>query len=434
MPRAFSNAGASRCRARRILPGAIALLAFGSLLCGPLAASAQENTASLLQRAELVKSADYTEFQSILKELEARTDSLSESEKQHVLYYRAWQVAYEGDYTSAIPTLESLTTAGDKVLALRARAMLVNVLSIAKHFDQAFTHMRPMLDLIPEVDDSQAREQALGVAALLYNHVGQYDSGLQYAGMLAARPVSDQGFCKAEELRLEALYRSGRIKTVDLEFQRGIDACVKSGELVFANLIRSFVARLHIEQKRYDEALKLLLKHYEEARATHYARLISEFDALLATAYRETGDSAQARVYALRTIEDAIANQYTEPLVVAYRLLYVLGQGTRRDPRCAHVSREIRCGGQGLSRRRERTTTRLSARESRRRRRQAAHRHAQQGERGAAAATRAGQESRGNERPLHHDSDSSCCCPSPFRRTGRSVRSCTSCACRNSMA
>ncbi len=71
---------------------------------------------------------------------------------------------------------------------------------------------------------------------------------------------------------------------------------------------------------------------------TRYARLISEYDALLATAYRETGNSTLAREYALRTIDNGVKNHDTEPLVMAYRLLYVLAkeQGDTRNALMYH--------------------------------------------------------------------------------------------------
>ena len=66
--------------------------------------------------------------------------------------------------------------------------------------------------------------------------------------------------------------------------------------------------------------------------------MISEYDALLATAYRETGNSTLAREYALRTIDNGVKNHYTEPLVTAYRLLYVLAkeQGDTRNALMYH--------------------------------------------------------------------------------------------------
>jgi diguanylate cyclase (GGDEF)-like protein len=70
------------------------------------------------------------------------------------------------------------------------------------------------------------------------------------------------------------------------------------------------------------------LLHAQDAavRASGSPRLTSEFDALLATAYRETGAADAARRYALQAIENGVRNQYTDPLVTAYRLMYVLAK------------------------------------------------------------------------------------------------------------
>jgi diguanylate cyclase (GGDEF)-like protein len=106
----------------------------------------------------------------------------------------------------------------------------------------------------------------------------------------------------------------------------GIDACLNVGEFLWANIIRTYQAAADIRQGRLDEAVTLLSAHYEEARSTHYPRLNSAFDALLAEAYRGKGATALARQYALRTIDGAVKNAYTEPLVTAYRVLYEIAK------------------------------------------------------------------------------------------------------------
>jgi diguanylate cyclase (GGDEF)-like protein len=69
-----------------------------------------------------------------------------------------------------------------------------------------------------------------------------------------------------------------------------------------------------------------LSDHYDEARNTHYPRLISAFEALLAEAYRGKGATVLARRYALSAIDSAAKNAYTEPLIIAYRVLYEIAK------------------------------------------------------------------------------------------------------------
>ena len=63
-------------------------------------------------------------FVAILNTL-SEAEALSSAQKEQLQYDRAWQIAYEGDYTDwLIPFLELLTGSQDKVLQLRARAAL----------------------------------------------------------------------------------------------------------------------------------------------------------------------------------------------------------------------------------------------------------------------------------------------------------------------
>jgi diguanylate cyclase (GGDEF)-like protein len=321
-------------RVRRLASRALGVLV--ALHLQPAVANSPVDADELLRTAEHVKTSNYAEFLKTLDALDGAAASLSPLQREYVRYHRAWQIAYEGDYATAIPMLEGVVQAGasDRTLQLKTRAAMVNLLSLAKRYEQAFVQLRALVDLLPDVADPAAREQALGVTSLLYNQVGQYDSGLAYAQKLAQEGASPKAQCTSRQLQLEALYRSGALKTAALEFQSGIDACVKAAEPVFANIVRTVLARIHIDQRRHDEAIALLGAHYEEARATRYARLIAEFESLLATAYRETGNAALAHQHALRAIEYGVQNHYTEPLVTAYRLLYVLAK-ERGDARLA---------------------------------------------------------------------------------------------------
>src|SRR5262249_43604981 len=95
---------------------------------------------------------------------------------------------------------------------------------------------------------------------------------------------------------------------------------------MYASVIRTYAVHILIDQGRFDEAIKLVRDHYDDVKQTRYPRLISEYDALLAQAYRQTGDAALVRQFATSAIEGGVKNQYTEPLAMAYRLMYLLSK------------------------------------------------------------------------------------------------------------
>jgi diguanylate cyclase (GGDEF)-like protein len=244
-------------------------------------------------------------------------------------YFQGWKSAYDGDYDTAISRLEALRKeSSDITLRLRADATAVNVLALAKRYEGAYSRLTRVLELLPHVSDKDAREQALMDAAELYNLVGQNDLSLHYAQILIDENWAGRGVCKGGRMKLQALFQSARIKTVSPEIQAGIDACVASGDLFYANIVRMYGARVYIDGSRYDDAIKLLKEHYDEVKQSRYSLLLSQFDALLAEAYRRKGIPMLAREFALSAAGNAVQNQhqYTEPLVTAYRLLYELAR------------------------------------------------------------------------------------------------------------
>lgn len=300
------------------------------LACGLLlqaTAISQEAHLELLRKADAIKTSDYPEFAAILADIERREDALSASEQRYLQYLRGWKSAYDGRYEAAIALLRDfIENAEDVTLRFRALATIVNVLALAKRYEDAYSRLTQLLAMLPQVADKEAREQALVVAAILYNQVGQYELAEKYADTLIAENESDASQCKAGQLRLEALYKRDKLSAGDRELALGIAACERAGESSYANVIRTFVARLHLEEDRPREAIALLERQLAGVRESRYPRLVSEFEALLAKAHYEAGDAATAREYALRALDNSVKGQITEPLVGAYRVLYEIAR------------------------------------------------------------------------------------------------------------
>lgn len=281
----------------------------------------------MLARADGVKSSTNSEFVSLIARLDEHAAQLSPYQRQYLGYLKGWQSAYTGDYETAIPVLKSIIEeTQDATLKFRAAASAANVLAVATRYDEALAQLSQLLTLLPNVNDHDARQQGLAVIGYLYNQVGEYDLGLQYADELTAEDRSDKGVCRGSYLKLEALYKSGKLRADVAEFLTAIDTCSKLGDLLRANAIRTYVARLYIDQGRFDAAAALLNGHYREIIDSRYVRMIVEYNSLLARSYQHMGDSASARQFALRAIssDTKSQNQYTEPLVIAYQLLYAL--------------------------------------------------------------------------------------------------------------
>ena len=285
------------------------------------------NLAGLLTKADQVKLTDHAEFARLLKAVDEHASELSGPEREYFDYLQGYGNVYDGNYDTAIKKLAPLQdSARDLTIRFRAGATLVNSLSLHKHYKEAYSRLNTFLVLLPRVTDGEARQQGMLVAALSYKDVGQYKLSLRLAQTIIDENWAGKGVCKGGLLKLQALYLSRKLQEVGPEMQAGIDACAKAGELAFENAMPLEPARIYLRRQQYDEAIALLTEHYDDVVKTRYRRMISEYDSLLAQAYRGKSAAPMARKMALDAIQNTDADQFTEPLADAYSVLYELAK------------------------------------------------------------------------------------------------------------
>jgi diguanylate cyclase (GGDEF)-like protein len=306
----------------RLISGACLLL---SVSAGTAVAAAPipGDASQLLDRADRIKTASHGEFTGLLEHLKKDSSGLTTTQQWHLRYLDAWEVAYEGKYDSAEPLLRSvIEQSPDDTLRYRATATLINILGIAHRYADAFSQLSQLLDQLPRMSDNEARYQTLAEAAQFLTSAGQYDLATRYAQQLLDDPALQGHACQAMYFKLHAKLRSGNTQGLGPEFPKGIDICLKVGEPLAANAIRGDVADLDIQQGRTREAITLLQRNYADVKSARYPALIAWFDALLAKAYLQTGDTAQAKAFALAAVDDAVKSKYVESISNAYEVLY----------------------------------------------------------------------------------------------------------------
>lgn len=277
----------------------------------------------MLQRADAAKSVDPREFVRLLDDLHAQSDQLSIHEREHLQYLQGWRHAYAGEYAAAIPLLESIVDqSSDPTLQFRAGSTAANVRVLSSQYEGAFLQLNKLLNKLPEVTDQDARLQGMSVAADLYVLVGEYDLGIQYAEQVIKENARGRGVCRGQQIRLDALCKTKRLQADNPDIDTSINACLQQGESLAANAIRTTRVRLLLRERRLDEAISLLERHYGEVQQSRYPRGISEWESLMAHAYHQRGAGADAQRLALRSVDHSVKDQFTQPLVGAYRVLY----------------------------------------------------------------------------------------------------------------
>ena len=290
------------------------------------AAAPEEDPGTLLLRADNTKTGHYAEFVDILHSLQHRSEILTASQQVYLRYLEAWKNAYDGDNDTAIARLNALADEPiDPTLRLRAGATAVNVLKLSKRYEEAFSRLSSVLELLPKVADKMARQQVLLDAAEVYTEVGQYGLALSYAQSVVEEDWDGRGVCKGNRVKQYALYQSGHIKSVGPALQGAIDDCAKVNEIGNAEVGRITAALVFVDLGKFDDAIKILRDHYDEAKATRNPRLVAMFDSILADTYRRKGVPALAQQFALNVTGSAL-REFNDQLVTAYRVLYEIAK------------------------------------------------------------------------------------------------------------
>jgi diguanylate cyclase (GGDEF)-like protein len=311
--------------ARRVLPGWLAGLFLA--LAGSVLAVQLDSPSVLLKKADAAKTSNYVEFVALLAAAEKHTEVLSQADLEYLRYLEAWKSGYDGDTQTSIARLTALIDGATSVtIRARAGATVVNMFGLSKRYEEAFSRLSGVLDLLPQVADGDARAQILLNAADLYNGVSQYDLSLSYAQILIDENWAGRGICKGGQQKLQTLYVSGRLKVVGPQLMAAIDECVRVGEINYANNLRIDAAQAYIAQEKYDDAISMLTRHYAEVKDSRNPRLTAAYEAVLADAYRRKGTPALAQQFAKNVIDSAGKDEFTEPLVTAYRVLYELAR------------------------------------------------------------------------------------------------------------
>jgi len=300
--------------------GRICLLV--ALALSAAVADAVEDPGDLLKRADDVKTSDHAQFLEIVHRLDADRQQLSAVQLTYLRYLQAYELSFGGSYDAAIPELEAIVRESDDVvLRFRADVTLTNILALSARFEEAYRHLNELLELQPKIEDRSTRLLGFGIAALLYNQAGQYDLAMANAERWLAED-GDGAACKANYLKVEALYRTGKLSADSNDAKMGLEACVRIGDPVYANLIRTFLANLAIDEKRQSAAIKLLLDNYAAIQKSGYSRLTSEVDSILARAWLDSGDLDEAARYGRSAVDKSVRDETTKPLVDAYQVLY----------------------------------------------------------------------------------------------------------------
>lgn len=301
--------------------------ALGIMLCmACVPAWAGSSLEDLLQQTDVVRTSNPTRFYQLLEQLDKRLEDATDDQRMQIRLMRAHGFLMKGQSDAAIRELKSIEAGNSSVqLRFRAGAMLANTYAVTRQFEEGLKSLNIILPLANEVPDRDSKHHGLLAAGILYNQVGEYRLGRQYAGQVLADSPSGRSKCIASNLNAEARLGLGE-PPKDSEIFAAIEGCESQKEPILAGFSRTYLAQKWHDEGKLAEAIDVLERYLPEVEKTGYPLLIGVYHSMLAGYRMEQGKASVAEHHANRAVGQSLAISSSLPLVVAYRTLYEVAE------------------------------------------------------------------------------------------------------------
>ncbi len=321
-------------RMQRQRAGVVLIVAFLVLATGLARAVPPQAVppATLLARADQLRTSDHSRFLQLLKQLHQDRDRLSPAQQKRLRYLDAWQTAYTGDYDQAHRILTDLIKHADNAsLSARAEALLLHIMFVQRHYEQAYTMVNPLIEALPDISNAEARRSVLAQIIQILIRVKQYDLALKYIHRMQHDFSSGKSHCLADFLKTQILRNQDELESTSPEFRKTVDACRAANEPVYANALSLDWADLMQKEGHPDRAIALLHRITPDIMNAGYQFHIASLHVILARSYLARGDDTLARNSALAAIAANDPESFNWTLEYAYKVLYQVAHEAGHD-------------------------------------------------------------------------------------------------------
>lgn len=276
------------------------------------------------QQARALRTTHPKALEAALVELEQMAASASPAQRDRLAILRAHHLVLTGDTATAIPLLVRLSGSENPApIRYEAGGLLANTYAITRQFEDALRILEQILPLQGDVEDTEVRYNGLLVAGVVYNQVGEFQIGKQYAEQVLTDSPDPRSLCASSNLVLEAKLGL-RMPINRAEAFGAIDNCDHAGEPILAGFSRGYVAAWLYQSGDRSGAIELLDGYLKLVEGAGYPLLIGQFHSALAEYRLGVGDRDEASAHALSAVK-AIENLRSAfPLAIAYKTLYEL--------------------------------------------------------------------------------------------------------------
>ncbi|PIP79028.1 MAG: hypothetical protein COW84_10380 [Gammaproteobacteria bacterium CG22_combo_CG10-13_8_21_14_all_40_8] len=310
-----------------VLSRSMAMLYLLSLLITTCFAGNEVAIDSLLKQADDAKSAQVELFNSTLSLLKQSEPTFTPEQKAYYLYLEGYQSGYKGDIPTAINFYgAALNQAKNVDLIYRLHYSIANMYVMQRNWEQTFSQLTDALNIQQQVVSMDIKNQGLLVAALIYNQLGQYQSGLDYLLKINKDKQNSRTLCYLHQLEIEAKYKLDFITSTNVLIKQWADYCTAHQENLPSLFIQMYQAQMLLREKNYLEALVYIERLLPLVEKTRYDYLISEVYSTQSQVNFALSLWDSAVKNAQLTLQHAKSMEYTTPVVKAYQILYQVNE------------------------------------------------------------------------------------------------------------
>lgn len=276
-----------------------------------------------LKKADTIRSSNPQKFTYLLNEIQKDNDLLSTNQAHYLNYLLAYQHSFSGHFEESIIKYKEIINSNANIeLKLRANSAIVNIFAISQNWTEGLTHLSNNLTMLEQIKNKEIQLDALLVAVIFYNLIGQYDLGLSYAKIVQSETQNDRNLCFANNLILESKLHLQKLNENSEEVQSAIMSCEKVNEQIIVSLIRSYLAILNLDNNHTAKAINLLENALNEVENTKYVPLMAKYYSLLAKAYWLINNFNKSMEYAYKALSNIDGSGNTPPLISTHSILY----------------------------------------------------------------------------------------------------------------
>jgi len=266
-------------------------------------------------------------FRTLLTELAQQKDHFTDADHHFFDYLQGYHFAYIGEHDkSELKLKEILLSNASTLLKFRVNHTLINLSAINHKWADGLLYIADNNAAKDKIKDEDIIQSSLLATVIFYNQLKQYDLALQYIAQLELHNASIFNQCFTKQYYLEAKFHLKELTATNKAINDGIHLCKSADNLIGANSIRRYQARLFLQEQSPEQALSSLLPYIDEVKETLFPMLIAAVDNIIAKAYFQLNDLDNAKKYATKAMLLNKHNTGVQRGRDSYELLYQVAE------------------------------------------------------------------------------------------------------------